>query len=194
LLNLNKIRRRIRQQRRNLTKYQRQKYNNLIHKNLLQHKLFIKSKHIAIYLANDGEVELNSLLNYIWQYKKCYLPYIKSTKLYNRKLWFLPYSQQTKLYKNRYGILEPKNLSKKRNLWSLDLILVPLVAFDNNNKRLGMGAGYYDRSFAYLLNRKYWCKPKLLGIAYELQKVDNLPYRSWDVPLSGIVTEKKCYN
>ena len=66
---------------------------------------------------------------------------------------------------------------------------MPLVAFDMRGNRLGMGGGYYDRTFAYLLNRRRWRRPILIGVAYEFQGVDSLTTRPWDIPLHGVATE-----
>ncbi len=66
----------------------------------------------------------------------------------------------------------------------------PLVAFDGEGNRLGMGGGYYDQTFGYKSRRRAWRKPMLIGVAYEFQRLSSLPARSWDVALDGIVTEK----
>jgi 5-formyltetrahydrofolate cyclo-ligase len=68
-------------------------------------------------------------------------------------------------------------------------VLAPLVAFDRSGNRLGMGGGYYDRSFAYLRHRVHWRRPRLIGYAYGFQEVQALERAHWDVPLSGVVTE-----
>lgn len=78
-------------------------------------------------------------------------------------------------------------------MWALDLVLLPLVGFDDAGGRLGMGGGFYDRSLAYLARRQNWRKPTLLGLAHECQKVDRLAQASWDVPLAGTVTDKQWY-
>ena len=75
----------------------------------------------------------------------------------------------------------------------LDLILAPLVGFDTHGNRLGMGGGYYDRTFAYLKHRLHWQKPRLIGLAYELQRVADLANHAWDVPLQSVVTEQHIY-
>ncbi len=92
--------------------------------------------------------------------------------------------------RNRFGIPEP--LTHKRvhvPPWGLDLICMPLVAFDRQGNRLGMGGGFYDRSLAYRRGRQSWHKPRLLGIAHALQEVAELEPRPWDIPLSGVATE-----
>jgi 5-formyltetrahydrofolate cyclo-ligase len=98
------------------------------------------------------------------------------------------------LLPNRFRILEPRvNARRQRKVWALDLVLLPLVGFDDTGGRLGMGGGFYDRSLAYLARRKSWRKPALLGLAHECQKVDRLAQASWDVPLAGTVTDRQWY-
>ena len=88
-----------------------------------------------------------------------------------------------------FGIQEPAG-GPIRAARNLDIILTPLVAFDSAGNRIGMGGGYYDRTFAFLKRRTTWRKPKLIGIAFGLQEVDAVPVDTWDVPLDGILTEK----
>lgn len=94
---------------------------------------------------------------------------------------------------NRFRIWEP--LVRVRD-WvdpmQLDLILVPLVAFDEFGNRIGMGGGYYDQSLGYLNNRKHWRRPRIIGVAHEFQRVDRVKTDRWDVQLDAIVTDQ-CY-
>ena len=92
---------------------------------------------------------------------------------------------------NEFGIPEPLLRSRRVTaITRLDLVLTPLVGFDEQGNRLGMGGGFYDRSFAYLRQRQRWRKPHLLGVAFELQNCEQgLPHQQWDVPLDGVVTE-----
>ncbi len=71
----------------------------------------------------------------------------------------------------------------------LDLVFLPLVAFDRVGHRVGMGGGYYDRTFAFVQQMHH--KPILIGLAYEMQQVDGLPFCTWDIPLDGVLTEKQ---
>lgn len=77
--------------------------------------------------------------------------------------------------------------------WGLDLIILPLVAFDLSGNRLGMGGGFYDRTLSFKHQRCHWKGPKLIGIAHELQRVDLLPVNDWDIPLDAVITEQKLY-
>lgn len=95
---------------------------------------------------------------------------------------------------NRFGIPEPK-ASPRQTLKALelDLLLLPLVAFDSKGNRLGMGGGYYDRTLAHLNRQKGWRRPRIIGLAHELQRVDGLKNNAWDVPLDGIITDQCLY-
>ena len=99
----------------------------------------------------------------------------------NFRLW----SFMDPLYVNNFGILEPKNSEKKI---VPDLILVPLVAFDNQLNRIGYGKGYYDRSLKKIKKNK---KNSIsLGIAYSFQKCSNVPVNKYDFKLDYILTER----
>lgn len=97
---------------------------------------------------------------------------------------------------NQYGIKEPCLRTNKTILSKqLNLVLLPLVAFDAQGNRMGMGGGYYDRTFAFKNQHqnKIGTKPKLLGLAHECQQVEQLPIESWDIPLQGILTDQHYY-
>ena len=185
----NELRRSLRQQRRALTPHQRREASAALDRRLGPHPLFLRSRHIAFYLPNDGEMDLSPLLHRaLAMGKKCYLPVL--SPLYHNRLWFAPYHDESELALNRFGIPEPiVNWAGMRPAWTLDLVLTPLVAFDAAGNRLGMGGGYYDRTLAYLTRRRHWHKPHLLGTAYAFQQVESLPHEPWDVPLHGVVTE-----
>lgn len=151
---------------------------------------FARAKTVACYLANDGEIDLGRVIEAIWaRGKTAYVPV-----LFTPKLWFYPLSPDTPLQRNRFGIWEPALAPSARcHVHRLDLVLVPLVAFDSSGNRLGMGGGYYDQTFGFQLVRKYWKRPTLLGVAYELQRKDDIAAQRWDVPLAGVVTERTHY-
>ena len=71
----------------------------------------------------------------------------------------------------------------------LDVVVTPLVAFDNQRNRIGMGGGYFDRTFTYLRNRQYWLRPKLIGVAFECQRVATIAPNPWDIPIFRVFTE-----
>lgn len=143
------------------------------------------AKRIALYHALNGEVDLGD----IWRTaplhgKYCYFPVIKK----EGALLFLPATPASHFYHNEFGILEPEvehhhSLSPE----ALDLILVPLVAFDEHGTRIGMGKGFYDQALAHH-------RPKLLmGVAYDFQRFPFIEPQPWDVPLDAVVTERAIY-
>jgi 5-formyltetrahydrofolate cyclo-ligase len=160
---------------------------------LCRSPLFLNSRRIALYLEEDGEIATDLILNRASKLKKqCYLPVLRPSP--QQGLWFAEYRPGDCLLRNRFGIEEPCIRSRRQTPpWGLDLILLPLVAFDLQGNRLGMGGGYYDRTLAYLTSRKLWRKPKLIGIAHDLQKATKLERKAWDIPLDGIVTEREFY-
>jgi 5-formyltetrahydrofolate cyclo-ligase len=137
-----------------------------------------------LFLAFDGEPSLTRLLETARrQGKRLYVPVLRGSTMTFREL-----EPGATFAANRFGILEP-TLGAKIDARKLDLVLTPLVAFDDRGVRVGVGRGYYDRCFRFLRHRLRWRKPKLLGVAYELQQVPLLRANSWDVPLWGVVTE-----
>ena len=107
------------------------------------------------------------------------LPVIKK----NFDMDFYKWSYREPLKINKYGIPEPES----KFLVYPDIILVPIVAFDNNLNRLGYGAGYYDRLISKLSKKKKLLK---IGLAFSVQRVDNIPTNKYDKKLDYIVTEK----
>lgn len=190
----NAIRREMRCRRRALSRAERSQSAQMLARRLGNSTLFLRSEHIAFYLANDGEMDLRPLIERAWAMgKQCYLP-VLSPAFHNR-LWFAPYQPDTPLRDNQFRILEPAlPWHAVRPAMAIDLMLTPLVAFDATGNRLGMGGGFYDRTLAYLQYRRYWRKPLLIGTAYEFQKVAMLPHAAWDVPLHGVATEQALYH
>ncbi len=187
------IRNEIRARRRQLEFHHHVDLSTSLSRNLFPLPQIRNSRHIALYLSNDGEVDLSSLIDRLQSAgKQCYLPIL--SPIFHNQLWFAPYHRDSNMVLNRFGIAEPDvNWRYAKPAWALDLILMPLVAFDIQGNRLGMGGGFYDRSLAYLNRRKVWRKPYLMGTAFELQKFIQLPHASWDIPMNGIMTEKQFY-
>ncbi len=181
------IRREMRHKRRNLAAARRTVLAAHLARWIANSRVFQRSRRLAAYLPNDGEMDLRPLMRRAWRLgKHCYLPVLNG-----QRLRFLPYQPDTPLADNRFGIPEPATSPRRRwPLQTLDLVLAPLVAFDGLGNRLGMGGGYYDRTFAYLASRDHWRRPVIIGVAYEFQRVPELPSHPWDVPLHGIATER----
>ncbi|MBW8453970.1 5-formyltetrahydrofolate cyclo-ligase [Pseudomonas stutzeri] len=187
------LRRKLRQTRRQLSPAQQRHAARRLYRQLSHHPLFRRARHIALYLPNDGEIDPRLLLRAAHRRGKAtYLPVLNPWP--RTRMVFQRIEPGERLRRNRFGIFEPViRTARQRRVWALDLLLMPLVGFDGNGGRLGMGGGFYDRSLAYRARRKKSHKPTLLGLAHECQRVDRLPLESWDVPLLGTVTDRGWY-
>ncbi|WP_286240420.1 5-formyltetrahydrofolate cyclo-ligase [Neptuniibacter halophilus] len=187
------LRQQIRRLRRALTPLQQQQAATRLLRNMRCRADFRRARSVALYLPNDGEINPEPLIRLCWKLgKQVYLPVLHPI-LHNR-LWFLPYTPKTRMVRNIYRIKEPELIpDQRRAAWSLDLVLLPLVAFDAEGNRMGMGGGYYDRTFSFKNRKNGMRGPDLIGLAHEVQRVDQLPIESWDISLSAIVTDAKSY-
>ena len=154
---------------------------------------FIRDKRrIAGYQAVRGEISVDALLqNARTQGALTALPVVTGDTLL-----FAPFTDQTPMLKRRFGLTEP-DVPKTTYLQpeELDCILVPLVAFDEAANRLGMGGGFYDKSFEFMRDAPNRLKqqPLLIGVAHELQKAETVFHEWWDVPLDMVITDKTVY-
>lgn len=187
------LRRKLRQTRRQLSPAQQRHAARRLYRQLSHHPLFRRARHIALYLPNDGEIDPRLLLRAAQRRGKAtYLPVLNPWP--RTRMVFQRIEPGERLRRNRFGIFEPViRTARQRRVWALDLLLMPLVGFDGNGGRLGMGGGFYDRSLTYRARRKKSHKPTLLGLAHECQRVDRLPLETWDVPLLGTVTDRGWY-
>lgn len=153
-------------------------------KSLLQET---QPNNIAVFLPNDGELSPQKVIEDCWQLGvNTYLPVIDPEN--PGHLLFYQYTFNTPLVINQYGIPEPNpKTSTHIDYLSLDWVLMPLVAFTEQGQRLGMGGGYYDRTFKALVTDNA-AHTRLIGIAHECQRAERLPVDSWDIDLHGIMT------
>lgn len=187
------LRRQLRLARRALSPAQQRAAASGLYRQLAQHPLFRRARHLALYLPNDGEIDPRPLLRAAQRRGKAiYLPVLSAWP--RTRMNFQRLHLHDRLAANRFRIDEPRaNRARQRPAWALDLVLLPLVGFDENGGRLGMGGGFYDRALAYRHLRKNWHKPTLLGLAHECQKVSRLELASWDVPVKAVVTDAGWY-
>lgn len=183
-MNRAQVRDKVRKQRQKLSYVEQQHASQLLKLRLLSHPKFQSAKSIALYLANDGELDPMPFIQWCWQQgKQIYLPVLHPFS--TGHLLFLLFEKNTVMVKNRYGISEPKlDVTKVCPLAELDVLCTPLVAFDCSGARLGMGGGFYDRT---LVN---WQAHQLypIGLAHDCQQVDIVPVEYWDIPLPEIIT------
>lgn len=146
---------------------------------------YMAAQNIGLYLAHNQEVDLSSLWSNSTMCKKNYF----FPKIFAHKnMAFLQASNETTFIKNKFGILEPNlTLEQQIPIDKLDMIFIPIVAFDEDKNRIGMGCGYYDR---YLVKNQ---RARLIGVAYEFQKHPHIPADEWDMKLDMIITEQATY-
>ncbi|WP_244612998.1 5-formyltetrahydrofolate cyclo-ligase [Modicisalibacter radicis] len=187
------LRRSLRQRRRALTKAQQRQAAEALCRRLRRLPEVQRARRVALYLPNDGEIDATPLLAWLRRRgARVYLPVLRP--LAENRLWFVHYHAATPMVRNRFGIREPDTrhgAHRARQLapWALDLVLLPLVGFDDQGNRLGMGGGFYDRSFAFTRGRGP--RPRLIGVAHDCQQVERLPFAGWDVPLDAIVSDRR---
>ncbi|MDU0354334.1 5-formyltetrahydrofolate cyclo-ligase [Paraglaciecola aquimarina] len=152
----------------------------------LQSTTLSRAKIVSCYLANDGELDPQALMQFCWQHNiQVLLPVLDPAK--EGHLIFVDYQPTSPTRANVYGIPEPIiTIDNTVPIENIDLIFTPLVAFDNTGNRLGMGGGYYDRTLAAIVENKL--STQLIGLAHECQQAIQLPTDSWDIPLNGIAT------
>jgi 5-formyltetrahydrofolate cyclo-ligase len=141
--------------------------------------------YVAGYWASDGEIGLHVFQVRLPPGLIYCLPV-----LHDDTLRFAPWRAGDPLVTNRYGIPEP-DVEPASALPAADMALVvtPLVGFDARGQRLGMGGGWYDRSFAF--RQQTSAPPLLVGAAFASQQLDALDAAGWDVPLDAVCTESE---
>ena len=179
------LRRRMRDARRALPAGERIAAADALASHLLSLPFATRRGFVAGYWAMDGEIALHA-----WQLR---LPpdvaYCLPVLHEDWRLRFAPWRPGDALVANRFGIPEPGVPATALLLpEALDLAVVPLVAFDGQGHRLGMGGGWYDRSFAFRADRP--APPHLVGAAFELQRSDAIETAPWDIPLDAACTER----
>src|SRR5476651_522749 len=139
------LRRMLRNARRALTPSEQREAAQGVYRQLAQHPLFRRARHISLYLPTDGEIDPRLLLREAQRRgKHTYLPVLSAWP--RTRMVFQRIRPGEKLQPNRFRILEPRvKLAAQRKVWTLDLVLLPLVGFDIEGGRLGMGGGFYDR-------------------------------------------------
>ena len=187
------IRNRSRAARRALSSKQQRAARRNLAKTLACHLLYLRSERVAFYWPNDGEIDPTDALSAaLAAGKSCYLPVLYRGGA--NRLLFARVNARTKFTPNRFGIPEPDiAVEGWVHAQYLDLILAPLVAFDHCGNRIGMGGGYYDNSLKYLRRGRSWTRPRIIGLAHEVQRVASIERNAWDIPLHGAITDKRIY-
>ena len=135
---------------------------------------------IVLYLANDGEINTSPLAALCrTQGKQLFLPVIKA----NSELEFARWDTNITLQVNRFGIPEPDAGAERCDASALDIVIVPLVAWDLQGRRLGMGGGFYDKALAGVSG------PLLVGLAHTMQQAPCVPSDPWDISMDFVLTD-----
>lgn len=183
-----RLRKLCRQARNALTPQQQAEHAQQAMRHLLRQGWLQRPKKIALFLAQDGELETTPLMQALAKHHQLYLPVLKTKR--GRSMAFAPYHpMRSRLYANQFNILEPIS-QHQHHLFAnqLDIIILPLTCFDSQKNRMGMGGGFYDRALRFKRFHPN-IKPKLIGWAHQCQQVTEITPRYWDIPLDAIVTE-----
>jgi 5-formyltetrahydrofolate cyclo-ligase len=164
---------------------ERRKRSKTVHEKLFIHEDFLKSKCVMLYVSRGtGEVETRPIIKKAQTMgKKVVLP-VTLVRDKNIKPVYL--RDIRRLEKGPCGIYEPRGpLNKKpAALKDIDLVIVPGVAFDKNNNRIGRGEGYYDNFL-----RRFPKGRSKIGLGFRFQLLDEVPATKRDIPLTNVITD-----
>ena len=186
------LRKRLRQQRRQLPARQQRQAETAILNCLRQQpclRLGVSKgneRRIGLYAPAFGEVPTGRIANWLRQRGfQVYLPEIRRQHLrWQRLRQHWPLSRRIR---HRWGMIEVKG-QRPLQTAQLHILILPLLAFDQSGNRLGMGGGFYDRALAHLP-----VYPWRLGLAYDFQRVATLPVQPWDQGLDAVVTPESSW-
>ncbi|MDO9316982.1 MAG: 5-formyltetrahydrofolate cyclo-ligase [Gammaproteobacteria bacterium] len=189
------LRKSLRHCRRQLTPREQDAAASRLYDQVAGKRFFHCARRIAFYLPGDGEIDPGLLMAAALERgQHCYLPVIHPHK--KNALVFVRFRSGDVLQTNRWGIYEPRLRSAALiPARALDLVLVPLVGFDAACNRLGMGKGFYDRTFGFRASgvRSRRRSPRLIGVAHECQRVSALKAQDWDIRMDRIVSDWQTY-
>lgn len=192
-----RLRQQLRQRRRALNPCAQHQASLALMRRLIRLPVLRRARHVALYLPENGEIDPTPLIRELKaRGVRIYLPVLRP--LVENRLWFVRLQDDTQLVLNRFRITEPamrQSAARTRRLppWALDVVLMPLVGFDAYGHRLGMGGGFYDRTFAFASHR-HGPRPALIGVAHTCQQVSALPHQPWDVNLDMIVSDRQVWH
>ena len=159
--------------------------SEVICRKFLRSRFFFSAERIGIYLSTWDEVDTDEIILRAWRAKKeIFAPVIDDRD----HLQFCSLRPDSRIETRSFGIFEPVNESRI-DARQLDVVVTPLTAFDSNRHRVGMGSGYYDRCFHFQNRFTGWKKPKLVGLSFSCQQVEEIALNRWDIPLYTVFTE-----
>lgn len=192
---ISQLRQQCRQARRELSPLEQKTHALQASRLLLSQACLKRPKKIALFLAQDGELDPSPLIDPLRQRgHQLYLPVLKTLRGRGPKgMAFAPFNSdnsENRWQTNHFGIAEPHTPQQMHRVaQQMDLILMPLTCFDRQKNRIGMGGGFYDRALSF---KKYFpqLKPKLIGWSHHCQQVHQIDRQPWDIPLDLLVTEQ----
>jgi 5-formyltetrahydrofolate cyclo-ligase len=180
------IRRNALRARRQMGNEDRGKASDEICNRVIASREFFASSLVGCYLPMQDEVDTLAIIETAWRAnKRIFVPILRD----KREMFFCEIRPDTELEQNHYGVWEPTRgflIAPQK----LDIVITPTVAFDKDMHRIGMGGGYYDRCFSFLRHRKHWFRPKLVGIAFQCQEVEEISPNPWDIRLYRLISDK----
>lgn len=155
---------------------------------LKQHEFLQDQRLIASYSSTNGEINTHFINQYLIDNDhRIALPYVHSAK--NGSMDFYLVDDLKNLVNSKWNILEPEPFEENKARYDLiEIMIVPLIAFDKNGNRLGMGGGFYDRAI-----KKLSANCITIGLAYDFQMQNNIYAENWDMPLDEVITENNHY-
>ena len=185
--NRHDLRQQLRQRRRDIPAAARIAAAEALAANLLALPFADVAGPVAGYWAMDGEIALHRWQMQLPPQQTYCLPV-----LHGKLLRFAPWRPGQPLAANRYGIPEPDvDPAQALPPEEMALVVAPLTGFDAHCRRLGMGGGWYDRSFAFRQRRS--APPWLVGVGFAAQQVQALPVEDWDVAVDALCTEQATF-
>lgn len=171
--------------RANLSDHERYTASEKIAEKVTRSCWFQRAEFIACYLSMPNEVATWTIIQRAWHMKKrIFAPVLEK----NGFMRFCELTVNTDVQVNQFGLAEPvtgKNIAPR----ILDIVITPVVAFDHTGHRVGMGGGYFDRTFSFLRGRRFLFHPKLIGVAFACQKVEEFTPNPWDIPLFDTISD-----
>lgn len=149
---------------------------------------FLAANKIGCYMPMRDEVDPSRIIERAWRAnKRIFCPVMKK----NGEMIYRRLDRNTTLLRNGFGLWEPFD-SEIIAPRQLDVVITPLVAFDRNLHRIGMGGGYFDRCFSFLRHRRQWISPKLIGVAFACQETEAISPNPWDIRLYALHSDTTC--
>ena len=179
------LRRKFRSARRALSTPQQQNAALKLARNARGYRQLWSGTRILSYSAISGEIDPQILCDRLSA--SIYHPRITNYRMGRMQFLATDGNKQ----RNKLGIVEPRIDGKQLIAQQFDAVLVPLLAFDRQGNRLGMGGGFYDRAFSFKHQSGYRKRPLLIGIAHHFQEAESLTTQSWDVSLDAIITDQE---